>query len=585
MAVQQFEEALTIGHGEHLQEMNIRRGELLVGFTDAFPADEIESLLAGFGLVPAPGVEPDRRRRAALQGYHWVSGPEDSLRDIARQVLQAVEECWFASPVYVPADSPVVEDASVPLPGTLIVRRDLETASDLASDIEPLRLRWDNREAVPGLEDGETSEPGTAASVGAPTDPLLDAARDDIAYLTLRGGIADDGFDVVERVRLLPGVVAVGWDWLKIDPVEQVPKNAPWVQRWNLDTIKVGEAWKITEGDSRVMIAVIDTGFDLGHEALDGSFSAPATHACFSKKGNVSFIRTDDASIPLNPTPAGTNTTDDISWHGTAVAGIIAGSLLKSDTPGIAPGCKILPIRLRDFTFVTIREALRWARLRGAKVINLSISAAGPEYGVESEINKAVLGGAVVCAAAGNGGSNNPNAPVVYPAAYVRTIAVGAAIPPDDEPKEIDTGIERWYSRQDPNLDVLAPGIRIPTVDARGDCGFVRTGDAGQQRSVTWYQATTYYDDEAGPPGGLYCAVFTGTSAAVAHVSALAGLLWSLPLASTVTEMTADRVRAAIEGNCLKVGKAAYGGGYPNGSKAPAYGYGRIDVEAALKNP
>ena len=55
MAVQQFEEVLTIGHGEHLQEMNIRRGELLVGFTDTFPADQIEPLLAGFGLVPAPG--------------------------------------------------------------------------------------------------------------------------------------------------------------------------------------------------------------------------------------------------------------------------------------------------------------------------------------------------------------------------------------------------------------------------------------------------------------------------------------------------------------------------------------------------
>ena len=74
------------------------------------------------------------------------------------------------------------------------------------------------------------------------------------------------------------------------------------------------------------------------------------------------------------------------------MAGIIAGSLLQSDTPGIAPGCKILPIRLRDFTFVTIREALKWARLQGAKVVNLSISAAGPEYGVESEINKTVLG-------------------------------------------------------------------------------------------------------------------------------------------------------------------------------------------------
>ncbi len=90
--------------------------------------------------------------------------------------------------------------------------------------------------------------------------------------------------------------------------------------------IKAPESWQITMGDSEVVLAVMDDGFDLGHPA-------------FHNKQIHSAAR-DFADPDSNPIPG----TED--FHGTPVASIATGSADGDAMIGVAPGCTFLPIRI-----------------------------------------------------------------------------------------------------------------------------------------------------------------------------------------------------------------------------------------------
>ncbi|HVV58659.1 MAG TPA: S8 family serine peptidase [Gaiellaceae bacterium] len=100
-----------------------------------------------------------------------------------------------------------------------------------------------------------------------------------------------------------------------------------------------------------------------------------------------------------------TGTTDDRNGHGTAMASIAA---------SVCTTCALEPVRaLGDSglgTTALAAQGVRWAAASGARVINLSLTAPGPDDALTSAIESAVAGGAVVVVAAGNSGSTDPAA-------------------------------------------------------------------------------------------------------------------------------------------------------------------------------
>jgi subtilisin family serine protease len=198
-----------------------------------------------------------------------------------------------------------------------------------------------------------------------------------------------------------------------------VPQYAP--QKLHLD-----EAHKIARGKG-VKIAVIDTAADVTHPALSGAVTA-------------SF----DALGETKP---------EAELHGTAITGIVGA---RSELMGTAPEASILSVRAfakgsaasAQSHTLAVLKGLDWAVLNGARVINMSF--AGPNDPILGQaIAAAVKQGAVIVAAAGNGGRDAPSA---YPGAFPNVIAVTAIDSSDALYKNANRGTY---------ISIAAPGVDI----------------------------------------------------------------------------------------------------------------------------
>lgn len=223
------------------------------------------------------------------------------------------------------------------------------------------------------------------------------------------------------------------------------------------------------------------------------------------------------------------NNPADDHGHGTHVAGIVAAAMNNGlGSTGIAPNVSLLPVKVLNAsnvgTWADIADGITYAADQGAHIINLSLG--GPVYSqtLENAVVYAAGRGAIIVAAAGNAFSSNP----FYPAYFPETVAVVAT----------DAFDILWpYSNFGDAVDVAAPGVNI------------------------W---STLWSATAGDTFGF----MTGTSMAAPHVSGLAALALAVR-----PDLSRADVQALIQRTALDLGAAGWD---------PYYGFGRIDVAAAL---
>jgi subtilisin family serine protease len=292
-------------------------------------------------------------------------------------------------------------------------------------------------------------------------------------------------------------------------------------QQWNLDRLRVEQAWAVSRGAGAV-VAVVDTGVALDHPDLVDR-----------------FLRRDDGSIVgLDLVDEGGDAGDE-HGHGTLVAGVIAATADDGHgIAGVAPLASIVPIRVLDQAGAgrseDVGRAIRWAADRGADVINVSLEAVGGEDGAErlpgvpdDAVRYADERGAVVVAAAGN----RPGAAASYP---------------EDSPIVLVGGVDRdddasRFATVDRPDGLVAPGVEIVS---------------------TWCRRTPDGCDVASSPYGLA----EGTSFAAPHVSGVAALL-------AATGLDAPAIRERLLADAVDLGAAG-----PDRT----YGAGRVDAAASL---
>ncbi|WP_433215093.1 type VII secretion-associated serine protease mycosin [Dactylosporangium sp. CS-047395] len=299
----------------------------------------------------------------------------------------------------------------------------------------------------------------------------------------------------------------------------EVVKETPWPQR-TFGTDRIAPA---ADGKN-ITVAVIDSGVDAAHPQLAGQVLT-----------GFDFLR--DAP----------GADFDCTSHGTAVASLIA----ASPTPGVgfaglAPGAKILPIRVSDREEGTTGEAatpevfakaIRYAADQGARIINISLSLDRDYPTVAAAVDYAIHGkGALVVAAVGNhhvaatpppigaAQAAMANDPASYPANYPDVLGVAGI---NQDGTRLDESQIGTY------VDIAAPGNLV----------LGATRERGHQ-------------------------YWKGTSFAAPLVSATAALVWSAePGLSNADvawrlEATADRMAGS--------------------ARSPEFGYGLIDPTRAL---
>ena len=194
--------------------------------------------------------------------------------------------------------------------------------------------------------------------------------------------------------------------------------------------IDMENAWDIEQGDSNIVVAIIDSG-------------VKADHPEFSERMWVNYGETpnngtddddngyQDDIIGWDFANSDNNPADDLG-HGTNVAGIIgAGGNNEIGYAGVDWNCKLMILKgLDDENFGYYSwwaDALHYATDNGAKVINMSLGGSSTSTTLRNAINYALDHNVVVVACMMNTNSNT----VFYPAGYPGVIAVGSTNPDD----------------------------------------------------------------------------------------------------------------------------------------------------------
>ncbi|MFW3471755.1 S8 family serine peptidase [Streptomyces microflavus] len=266
------------------------------------------------------------------------------------------------------------------------------------------------------------------------------------------------------------GALAVAASWSLVFAGVAQPAAAADVQskQWYLSAMQAEEMWKISTGKG-IKVAVIDTGVNPNTPSLKGQVL----------KG-------------FDATGAAGDENDDYDGHGTNMAELIAGTGAGGGLKGLAPGAKIIPMRVTDTEFqkkhsVNARDfedAIRAAADSEAKIISMSFGSLYSTRGEREAVKYAESKGKLFFAAVGNDGAGRNEEE--YPAAYPQVVGVASA---DRNGKVAE------YSQNGSTVDIAAPGQEIP-----------QWCDNSFQR---------------------YCDGGSGTSSATAIASASAALVWS----------------------------------------------------------
>lgn len=234
---------------------------------------------------------------------------------------------------------------------------------------------------------------------------------------------------------------------------------------WNIKCMNAENAYTESLHYKKIKVALLDSGVDLD-EDID----------C-AKRMNFLDDREEDTNFMM----------DDVSGHGTSIAGLICAKKNEDRICGIAANVELYSAKVfehdNEAPVERIVEAIRWAIDEKVNIIHMSFGT--DEYSPElrEAVREAYSQGILIIAATGNGGTAGEDETTVqYPAVFDEVLSVGAT--------DIENKKAAW-SASGEELDVVAPGDKILTT---------------------------------GVFGGIY--VGEGTSMAAAQVTGMAAVLW-----------------------------------------------------------
>jgi subtilisin family serine protease len=301
-----------------------------------------------------------------------------------------------------------------------------------ASSAQKNPAKWADGELLVGVRAGVSREQASSMFTAFGADVVEEISQINV----LRIRVAPAALDAVEQaLQRRPEVKFVERNGIL--ELSTTPNDTLYSSEWHLGKIATPLAWDLTQGNSSVIVAVVDTGVDGSHPDLVNK------------------------TIPGYNAYNNNSDTSDVYGHGTMIAGIIgAESNNGLGVSSIAWLNPIMPIRITDPSLIVyysiVANGITWAADHGAKVINASISGVAASSTVISAASYAMNKGAVVVAAAGNCGcfDATPETPYI--------VSVSATDGSDNLAS---------FSSQGNYVDVAAPGVSIYTTTLGGGYG------------------------------------------------------------------------------------------------------------------
>ncbi len=255
---------------------------------------------------------------------------------------------------------------------------------------------------------------------------------DDQFVVSVPGGTAEDVLAEVDRQAALPEVIWAEPDFLGQAVRSSIPNDPYFGDQWHLENVgqtgampgadaHLTGAWDYTTGRSNIVIAILDDGVQLNHPDLSPNL--------YRNDREIAGNGFDDDRNGVIDDVSGYNFVADLDDpnpysiddnHGTAVAGLAAAVGNNGlGTVGVAPGCRILPVKILEGDFAAsasqLAKALRYAAglgssgqsvWAGADVLNISLvfgQLASTDAALADVVSKGRNGrGCAVMVAAGN---------------------------------------------------------------------------------------------------------------------------------------------------------------------------------------
>ncbi len=267
---------------------------------------------------------------------------------------------------------------------------------------------------------------------------------DGSSWYTVELAAGADTVETVNYLRELDCFDAVDYDYIMNTGADtssvDVSGNPDYDKHNHHKTHKIPEGWEEVKkngkhpgGSSDVIVAVIDTGVDYNHLDLRNNIWVNPAEIPDNGKDDDGNGYIDDIygwdCVGNDKDPM------DDNGHGTHVAGIIAAENNKIGGVGIAYNCKIMVLKAGNssgyFNNSDIAEAIGYAYMNGASVINMSFGGSNISVAVEEALENAYTSCVLVAAAGNDSLCNNlicqvhkGQIGVFYPAALPYVIGV-----------------------------------------------------------------------------------------------------------------------------------------------------------------
>ncbi|HTY36986.1 MAG TPA: S8 family serine peptidase [Bacteroidota bacterium] len=320
-----------------------------------------------------------------------------------------------------------------------------------------------------------------AQTFTAATPPQKPGDVDLSLFYTVVFTSPNDPFTLAQQLSQLPEVqYAEPWFISRLAGGTFVPNDSLYAFQWHLRKVNAPSAWDITQGDSTIVVAIVDSGVELDHPDLQPNIWINKGETGLDAQGHdkrtnnidddgdgyvddwhgwdlvgAQYQTFDPSQITGDNDPSPTGINND---HGTHVAGIVAAATNNLiGVASLAAKCRILAVKTTadndtrgsgDAYVLAGYQGIVYAVTMGAKIINCSWGAAGGAQTEQDIIDYATQHGALVVAAAGNESSGE----FFSPADYRGALSVAST----DANDKLS-----WYSNFGINIDVCAPGENI----------------------------------------------------------------------------------------------------------------------------